>query len=50
MMKPTSKLFQDTTEQQYAAAFKQLYEMRKKHPAYRDDDLLIYLLAKTIKE
>jgi hypothetical protein len=44
--KPASRLFQDVPQESYAVAFSRLQELRQQYPNYRDDELLIYLLAK----
>ena len=46
-MKDQSRLFTDTSEVVYEAYYKQLQEMRKQWPAYRDDQLLMKMLCDT---
>lgn len=46
--KPTSKLFQTVDEASYQKAFTRLQGLRKEHPNYRDDELLMLALSANI--
>ncbi len=46
-MKDESKLFKDVPDEVYEAHFESLRAMRRKHPEYRDDQLLMRLLCLT---
>lgn len=44
-MKDQTKLFESISDENYKKQFERLQEMRAKHPGYRDDQLLMWLLC-----
>lgn len=47
-MKDKSKLFKNIDEHTYTSVYKGLVKLRKDNPAYRDDQLLMYMLCKLV--
>lgn len=48
--KPTSKLFQSVTEDEYVRATQELFANRLLNPAYRDDELLLVMFIEAMRK